>query len=325
MQVKAYKGFNKDMTCRGFQYEEGMEYTFEGDIKLCERGFHACEAPMDVFFFYAPATSVFHEVEVDEVSNEREGDSKIVARKIRIGKRLSVQDLCRAQIEYISMHTTSKATDEKSATAVDCGSATAGDCGAATAGDCGSATAGDRGAATAGDRGAATAGNYGAATVGDRGTATAGYRGAATAGDCGSATAGDRGAATAGDRGAATAGNYGAATVGDRGTATAGYRGAATAGDCGSATAGYRGAATAGDCGAATSMGESSVGGNGVAVARSSKAKAKGGLGAILVLAIEEHLSHKLIDWKAVVVDGKTVLPDTWYTLRDGELVIADA
>ena len=229
MQVKAYKGFNKDMTCRGFQYEEGMEYTFEGDIKLCERGFHACEAPMDVFFFYAPATSVFHEVEVDEVSNEREGDSKIVARKIRIGKRLSVQDLCRAQIEYISMHTTSKATDEKSATAVDCGSATAGDCGAATAG------------------------------------------------------------------------NYG------------------------TATAGYRGAATAGDCGAATSMGESSVGGNGVAVARSSKAKAKGGLGAILVLAIEEHLSHKLIDWKAVVVDGKTVLPDTWYTLRDGELVIADA
>ena len=301
MQVKAYKGFNKDMTCRGFQYEEGMEYTFEGDIKLCERGFHACEAPMDVFFFYAPATSVFHEVEVDEVSNEREGDSKIVARKIRIGKRLSVQDLCRAQIEYISMHTTSKATDEKSATAVDCGSATAGDRGAATAGDCGAATVGYRGAAIVGDRGAAIAGDCGAAT--------AGYYGAATAGDCGAATVGVYGAATAGD--------YGAAIVGDRG--------AATAGDYGVATAGYYGAATAGDCGVAASKGVSSAGKEGVAVARSSKAKAKGGLGAILVLAIEEPISHKFIDWKAVVVDGKTVLPDTWYTLRDGELVIADA
>ena len=103
--------------------------------------------------------------------------------------------------------------------------------------------------------------------------------------------------------------------------ATAGYSGAATAGDSGAATAGYRGAATAGYRGAATSRGSASVGKNGVAVARHENAKVRGGIGALLVVAVENDDNFNIKEWKAVVVDGETVKADTWYTVRDGELV----
>ena len=151
--------------------------------------------------------------------------------------------------------------------------------------------------------------------------ATAGYCGAATAGDSGAATAGNRGAATAGDSGAATAGDYGAATAGNRGAATAGDYGAATAGYSGAATAGYRGAATAGDSGSATSRGSVSVGVNGVGCVRGEGVKARGGLGAILMIAIEKECNYDLKEWKTVVVDGNAIKADTWYTLEDGELI----
>ena len=121
--------------------------------------------------------------------------------------------------------------------------------------------------------------------------------------------------ATAGDSGAATAGNYGAAT--------AGYYGAATAGNYGAATAGNCGAATAGDYGAATSRGKSSTGENGLSVARGNGVKAKGGIGSILVIAEEEN-SCKISNWKAVVVDGVNIKADTWYMLKDGELIEAE-
>ena len=127
------------------------------------------------------------------------------------------------------------------------------------------------------------------------------------------ATAGDCGAATAGDCGAATAGDFGVATAGDRGAATAGGRGVATAGD--------RGAATAGCRGVATSRGKSSTGKNGLSVARGNGVKVKGGLGSILVIAEEEPNSNNIVGWKAVVVDGVNIKADTWYTLKDGELI----
>ncbi len=120
---------------------------------------------------------------------------------------------------------------------------------------------------------------------------------------------------------AATAGDSGAATAGDSGAATAGDYGAATAGNHGAATAGYSGAATAGDYGAATSRGKSSTGENGLSVARGKRVKTKGGLGSILVIAEEEQNSYKISSWKAVVVDGVNIKADTWYTLKNGELV----
>ena len=186
--MKAYKGFDKNLQCRGLQYEIGGTQEFD-NVKLCERGGHACEAPLDVFSYYAPGDgSRYCVVEMDGVSEERGDDSKRVAKKLTVGAEIGIPGLVKAHIEYVKAHTTTEHTDPKAA------------------------TAGDRGAATAGNRGAATAGNFGAATAGNRGAATAGNRGAATAGDRGAATAGDRGAATAGNRGAATAGNFGAAT-----------------------------------------------------------------------------------------------------------------
>ena len=294
--MKAFKGFNKDMTCCGFQYEEGQTYKTE-QAELCETGFHACERPLDCFSYYAPGNSVYREVELEDVSSERKDDSKIVGKRIKIGAELDIAGLCKAQFQYVKEHTTFEYTDPERA----------------TAGNYGAATAGDYGAATAGDYGAATAGYSGAATAGDYGAATAGYSGAVTAGDCGAAIAGDYGAATAGYSGAATAGYSGAAT--------AGYTGAATAGDCGAATAGNRGAAIAGDYGAATARGCSAVGKNGIACARGNGVRVMGGIGAILVIVKEEHNSYNIDCWKAFVVDGEKIKADTWYGLRDGELV----
>ena len=316
-KIKAYKAFDKDLSCRGFKYEVGKEYEETGYIKACEKGFHACPYPLDVFGYYAPAGSRFCEVEQSGKIDDSESD-KVCSSKIRIGAELDIRGLVKAAVSYVKERCTNECNAEPGKPA------TAGNYGAATAGNYGAATAGNYGAATAGDRGAATAGNYGAATAGDRGAATAGDSGAATAGDRGVATAGDRGAATAGNSGVATAGDRGAATAGNSGVATAGYRGAATAGDSGVATAGYRGAATTGDSGAATARGKASTGSNGLSVARGRNVQAKGGIGAILVIAEERDDTYDIVDWKAVVVDGEVVKADTWYRLENGELVEVD-
>ena len=324
-KIKAYKAFDKDLSCRGFKYEVGKEYEETGDIKVCDKGFHACPYPLDVFGYYAPAGSRFCEVEQSGKIDDSESD-KVCSSKIRIGAELDIRGLVKAAVSFVKERCTNECNADpgKPATAGYKGAATAGDSGAATAGYRGAATAGNYGAATAGDRGAATAGDSGAATAGNYGAATAGYRGAATAGDSGAATAGYKGAATAGNYGAATAGNYGAATAGYKGAATAGDSGAATAGYKGAATAGNYGAATAGDSGAATARGKASTGSNGLSVARGNNVQVKGGIGAILVIAEEGEDTCDIVDWKAVLVDGEVVKADTWYRLENGELVEVD-
>ena len=93
--MKAYKGFDKELKCRGFQYEIGKTYTMpEGeDVKLCECGFHACEKPIDCFGYYAPGVSRYCEVELADVSDERSDDSKRVAKTITIIRELTLDDL----------------------------------------------------------------------------------------------------------------------------------------------------------------------------------------------------------------------------------------
>ena len=90
-KCKVYKAFNADLTCREFQYEEGKTYEIKGKIRLCERGFHACLNLLDVFKYYNGKFGkdiVVHEVELEDVSEERRDDSKVVAKKITIGKRI---------------------------------------------------------------------------------------------------------------------------------------------------------------------------------------------------------------------------------------------
>ena len=179
-KIKAYKAFDKDLSCRGFKYEVGKEYEETGDIKACKKGFHACPYPLDVFGYYAPAGARFCEVEQSGKIDDSESD-KVCSSKIRIGAELDIRGLVKAAVSYVKERCTNECNADpgKPATAGDSGAATAGNRGAATAGNCGAATAGDYGAATAGDSGAATAGYYGAATA--RGKASTGSNGLSVA------------------------------------------------------------------------------------------------------------------------------------------------
>ena len=169
-KIIAYKGMDKDMKCRGFQYEIGKEYETD-DAVACETGFHACEYPLDVFEYYAPAGSRFFMVEQSGKISKQDEDSKVASTKIKIGAEIGIPGLVKAAIEY----TTERAKTEE-------GSHATGNYGVASAtGDCGAASA---------------TGNYGAAS------ATGNCGAASATGDCGAASAtGVRGAASATGKG----------------------------------------------------------------------------------------------------------------------------
>lgn len=97
--MKCYKGFDKDLKCRGFQYEIGKEYE-ENTADICHKGFHACENPMDVFGYYNPADSRYCEVDLD--TNEQTGeDSKRVGKKIKIETEIGLSGLIQAGVKFI--------------------------------------------------------------------------------------------------------------------------------------------------------------------------------------------------------------------------------
>ena len=104
--MKAYKGFDKNMQCRGFQYREGETY-HEETAELCKSGFHACEMPLDVLGYYAPGDgSIYREVDLEDVSKDRQAeDTKVCAKTIKIGAEIGIPGLVKAQIEYIKSRT----------------------------------------------------------------------------------------------------------------------------------------------------------------------------------------------------------------------------
>ena len=164
--IKSYKGFNKDMTCRGFQYEEGKEYE-EETADACHSGFHACEYPLDCFNYYSPNESVYHEVEQSGEFDRGEDDSKVASTKIKVGVRLDVAGLVKAAIDFTMSRVKKEAKSDE-------------DCGASSA-------TGYKGASSAtGDYGASSAtGYYGASSAtGNCGASSAtGYKGASSAND----------------------------------------------------------------------------------------------------------------------------------------------
>ena len=250
--MKTYKGFNENMTCQGFQYEEGKEYE-EKEAVVCERGFHACEYPLDCFSYYNPNKSVYHEV---EQSGELHGDGiKVASTKIKIGAENNIAGLVKAAIEY-----TTKKVNPEAKSDEDYGASSAtGNCGASSA-------TGIKGASSAtGIKGASSATGYCGAS------SATGYCGASSAtGYCGASSAtGIKGASSAtGYKGASSA-------TGDCGTSSAtGYKGASSAtGNYGASSAtGYKGKAEAGDS-------------ESVAVAWGYRGRARGVLGSYLVLA----------------------------------------
>ena len=165
---KSYKGFNKDMTCKGFQYEIGKEYE-EEKAKACECGFHACEYPLDCFGYYAPAESKYCEVEQSGEISKNGDDSKVASSKIKIGAEIGIKGLIKAAFEY----TKERCTNHE----------IGGDCSALTGGDCSALTGGYRSALTGGYRSALTGGNSSALTGGDCSALTGGNRSALTGGD----------------------------------------------------------------------------------------------------------------------------------------------
>ena len=228
-KITSYKGFNKDMTCRDFQYKEGESYE-EPSAKACERGFHACEYPLDCLGYYSPNESVYHVVEQSGEISRHSDDTKVASTKIKIGAEINIAGLVKAAIEYTMKRVNPEAkADER------------------------------QGASSA-------TGDYGASSA-------TGYKGASSAtGNCGASSA-------------------------------TGYKGASSAGDPES-----------------------------VAVAWGYHGKAKGVLGAYLVLADwegdEDDYWHQNL-WqlkgaKMVRVDGEIIKPDTYYTMKNGEVVEAE-
>ena len=172
--MKVYKATDKDMKCRGFQYELGKTAEVEGVIELCEKGLHACEMPLDVLGYYAPGDgSRYFEAELEDVSDEkRSDDTKRVGKKLTLSAEIGIPGLVKTQVEYVKAqcgfdNAIKKANDEKKNHAT-------GESGAASAtGERGAASAtGWMGAASATGKGcvAMTTGFYGR-VMGGRGNA----------------------------------------------------------------------------------------------------------------------------------------------------------
>ena len=299
--MKVYKATDKDMKCRGFQYELGKTEEVDGDAKLCERGLHACEMPLDVLGYYAPGDgSRYFEADLEDVSDEkRSDDTKRVGKKLTLSAEIGIPGLVKAQVEYVKAqcdfdNAINKADAENKNHAT-------GESGAASA-------TGERGAASAtGNRGAASA-------TGVSGAASAtGWSGAASAtGWMGAASAtGVSGAASAtGWSGAASA-------TGWMGAASAtGWSGAASAtGWMGAASAtGERGAASAtGVSGAASATGKDCV-----AMTTGFYGRVMGDLGNAIV-CVERNANGDISTILAGIVDGETLKPGVWYTVKDGQ------
>ena len=318
-----YKGTDKDMKCRGFQFELGKEYE-EAEAKLCNKGFHGCEYPLDVFAHYAPADSRFFVADLDGVTDEMESDdTKRVGTKIKLRAEIGIPGIVKAAVEYIK----EKAESSDNQTGNWSAATNTGDCSAATnTGNWSAATnTGDQSAATnTGYRSAATnTGNWSAATntgYQSAATNTGNWSAATNTGNCSAATnTGNWSAATnTGDHSAATnTGNRSAATnTGDYSAATnTGYRSAATnTGNCSAAT-------NTGDWGAATVDGKESI-----AIVTGVDSKASGAIGCWLVLTERcgwNGDTFPIKEVRAVKVDGEIIKPGVFYKLENGEVVEA--
>lgn len=284
--MKAYKRFDKDMKCSGFQYHEGETY-HEDTAELGKSGFHACEMPLDVLDLYPTVyLNIFREVELDEVSQDRNNyNTEVCAKTIRIGTEIGISGLAKAQIEYIE----SEYIKSRSAEFI------------------GEYATKDHGAASAtGHFSAASATGFHsvASATGCHSAASAtGYKSVASATGCNCA------ASVTGDNSAASAtGNHSVALA-------TGYEGAAYA------TGNYSTASATGNYSAASATGKASV-----AMACGVDGRVMGGIGCALVAVERgvydrATSTFPIVSVAAGIVDGENIKPGVWYICKGGKLV----
>ena len=99
--ITSYKGFDKNMQCRDFQYEVGKEYNMDGEIKCCNRGFHACKSPLEVWNYYDMLKSRYAEVEQSGKIDEEEKSTKVCSSHIKIKAELKLADIINIGVEWL--------------------------------------------------------------------------------------------------------------------------------------------------------------------------------------------------------------------------------
>lgn len=303
--MKTYKGFDKDLKCRDFQYEIGKKYE-EKEAKACEKGFHACAEPLNVFRYYPPChENRYCEVEQDGEFSKDCDDSKIASTKIEISNEISLRGLIQAAInksgesEIYSINTndhTVAENVESYSIALNKGYGSM----AANAGNYSLATT------VKGSSIAASTGNYSVAW------SEKGYSIAANIGEGSAALSGGYRSIAANTGGRSAAISYGedsvAINVGSQSTAIN--------------NGGTSVALNTGHHAEASVQNENSI-----AIATGIQSRAKAGLGSAIVLVERTTWNgyrYPLNNIKAAIVDGEKIKADTWYTLRNGEFVECD-
>lgn len=296
--IKAIKGFDKDLKCKGFQFEVGKTYTIDGQIEICKKGFHAIPSdanPFRVFLFYPLATSRYCEVIISGEVQTDEG--KVCGSEIKIVAEIGVEDIIEAYEEWIKERGVTKQTSHNTghmSNASNIGYYSS----ASNSGDYSSAS-------TYGNRSSASNTGYqgNASSTGDRSSAsnTGDHSRAYSNGNCSSASN------TGHKSNASNTGDFSiASNTGEESMA--------------SNSGVYGSAINNGDYGSAEVSGFSSV-----AAVFGNESRVRGAIGCALFLTergewdFEKHCT-RIINVKAVIVDGVNVKADTWYTLKDGIL-----
>lgn len=242
--MKVYKGTDKNMQCRGYQYKIGKTEKADGAIRCGDIGFHSCEAPFDVLRYYPIryGNRYFSAEASGKIDRTNADDSKIASSELTIKAEIGLTELIEAQIEY----TRKKAENGESG------------------------------------------------------------------GNCSNLAGGYRSNLAGGNRSNLAGGNRSNLAGGDMSNLAGGDRSNLAGGDCSNLAGGYS---------------SNLAGSNSSLIVGRNYCKAKAGKNSVIVLtewAYDENDEYKPICVKAVIVDGETIKADTWYTLKDGEIVEAD-
>lgn len=279
----AYKGFDKNLSCRDFHYEIGGTYEMDGELKMCERGFHACLFPLDCFRYYPPATSRYCIVDLDDHNMlTSDKDSKACSWKITIVMELGIDELRKEAKAIIRQRGR-------------CSNSYLNNAYEYVHSYYGKSVAGNVGISECHTAGMAVSGLYSMSKVEGNGIAAAQNHSVAVAGNSGLAVV---------TSGVAKAGAFGMAVAKE-------YLSNAETGDNGWSMAFDK--ASSGNMGVSVALYDASTGEHGIAVVLAVNGTAMGGTGAMLVFKKAG---------KSVVIDGKKWLPYVWYKCDENDKIV---